>query len=61
MLGKNFSRQQFEIFFSYFPRKMALIVHAKYLPGDILHEISKPFYLENKNISSVVCRLSPGL
>ena len=36
MLGKNFSRQQFEIFFLFFPENR-LTFH-----GDNLHEMSKP-------------------
>ena len=31
MLGKNFSRWQFEIFFFIFPQKKALTFHANYL------------------------------
>ena len=48
MLGKNFSRQHFEIF-SYFSLKI----------GDNLHEVSDPIFKENKKkISSVCCLLN---
>ena len=55
-LGKIFSRQHFEIFFSFFPRNQDLTFHANCLQGDNLHEMSDPVYVKNKkniiNLSS---------
>ena len=39
MLGKNFIRRHFKIFFSYFALKIGFSISCN---GDNLHEISKP-------------------
>ena len=44
ILGKNFSRQHFEVFFFLFFRKQTLAFHA----NDNLHELSKPVFWEKE-------------
>ena len=48
MLGTNFRRKHFQIFFSFFPSNQILTAHANCRMGDNLYEISKPVSLENK-------------
>ena len=50
MLGKNFSRQHFEIFFLFFP--VNRLWHFKQIVslGDNLHGMSKPIFLEKQEI-----------
>ena len=62
MLGKNFSRQYFEIyfFFLFFPENK--IWHFMQIAslGDNLLEMSKPIFRENKKISVFfVCCIYP--
>ena len=58
ILGKIFSRRHFEIFFFFtFPRKQDMTFHANCLPGDNLHEMSKPVFWEKIKKVSSVCHL----
>ena len=54
MLGKNFSRRYFEIFFLFFPRKQDLSFYANCIRnGDNLHNVSNPVSWKNIiNLSS---------
>ena len=59
MLGKNFSRRYFEIFFLFFPRKQDLTFYANCITnGDNLHNVSNPVSWE-KYHQFVVCWISP--
>ena len=48
MLGKNFSRRHFEIFFLFFFSKWDLTLHANCLLGDNLHDVSESVCRKNK-------------
>ena len=50
-LGKNFSRQHFEMFFLFLFLKNGL----SYFIGDNLHEMSSCFLGKIRKMSSVVC------
>ena len=55
MLGKNFSRQHFEIFFLVFPESRLLHLMQLVSLGDTLHGMSKPVFQEK---NSVCCLLN---